>query len=214
MAKRPKARRPPHRQRRSTRSRPRKPVPRATHRRVSKKKVAAKRRSRAKRVRAPRTVSQFFKLSAFTRDKWKRLWQVLADVRKGKPEAQALADAGLTREVVHTWAPSAFRQMPSGRRIVRPNDTVFRVAYLPDPGQPDGKRPVAPADFRQAQIISEYWHAVRRWVRYGDAQALLAFQGVSVNTANGKKVALLTDRSTLRRLALAGVLSFESIYPK
>jgi len=139
--------------------------------------------------------------------------QAIGDLRAGKPETQALADAGVTKKLVQTWGAAAFRRQ-SGRLVMRSHDSLLRVLYLPDPTMPDGKREVATTDSRQATLVSEYWHAVRRWVRYGKAEGLLAFEGVLVTTASGKQVPLLTDRSKLRRLALAGVLSFESLYAK
>jgi hypothetical protein len=147
------------------------------------------------------------------RDQWKRVLQVIADQRAGKPARQALRDAHLTGPTVRQWAPSAFRKQRNGRYIVRPHDRLLRPLYLPDAAVPGGMREVTIRDSRQATVVSAYWRGVRRYLRTGESSELLAFQGQSITTGR-RVVPLLTDRAALQKLANAGVFSFETLYAK
>jgi hypothetical protein len=139
---------------------------------------------------------------------------VLSDLRAGKPARQAFRDAGLTPGVTQRLAPTAFRKLANGRVVVRPADRLLRVLYLPDDTAPGGKRELSTRDSDQSAVISEYWRAVRRYLHTGDTAGLVALRGTSVIASNGKAVPLLTDIAALRRLANAGVLTFETIYSR
>jgi len=215
MPKRNKSvRRPP---RRTAPPKKKRPTPkRATRirRRGARRNAPKRRRPRKRTAREPRTAGAYFRLSAQTRDRWARVFHVLSDLRAGKPRRQAFRDAGLTPQAAHRLAPTAFRKLPNGRIVVRPTDRLLRVLYLPDDTAPGGKREVSTRDSHQAAVISEYWRAVRRFLRTGERTGLVMLRGRSVIASNGKSVPLLTDTSALRRLANAGVLTFESIYSR
>ena len=67
-------------------------------------------------------------------------------------------------------------------------------------------------DSREASLVGEYWNAVDRYLRTGDASALLSLKKKRVKNASGKNVPLLMNLKELERLASAGVLRFESLY--
>ena len=62
--------------------------------------------------------------------------------------------------------------------------------------------------------MSHYFAALRRFLQTGDASALNAFRRTRITTADRSTVRLLTDIPALKRLANAGVLSFEAIYAR
>jgi len=152
-------------------------------------------------------------MRAATRDRYKRVLQVVSDIRAGKSETDALREAGVSRDVVRQFAAGAFRKR-AGRLVVRPHDHLLRVLYVPDETAPDGKREIAITDSEQATTVSNYWHVVYRYLRTGDGRALAAFRGVTIVTASGQRVTLVTDLKVLRRLGNAGTLSFETIYSR
>ena len=75
-----------------------------------------------------------------------------------------------------------------------------------------GPREIALRDSRQASLVGKYWSAVHRYLATGNSYQLEKFAGKHVVTAEGHRVALLTDVRDLDRLGSAGVLSFESLY--
>jgi truncated hemoglobin YjbI len=77
-----------------------------------------------------------------------------------------------------------------------------------------GLQEIATTDSRQASLLGQYWTAVERYRDTGDASALREFRGKHIIDATGKRIALLTNLAALDHLGSAGVLSFESMYPK
>jgi hypothetical protein len=98
-----------------------------------------------------------------------------------------------------------------GRRKQRLNSHRMRALIIPDH---DGLRTVSVDDSETASTIAAYSNAVQKYLRTGDASALMLFSRVSLRDADGEPIDLLTDLSTLRRLGSAGVLSFESLYAR
>lgn len=223
MPKRPKPRKVHKARKQSKRRHPTRPRP---PRKPARSKTVGKRAAKSRQRWAPRrrivsttstrirTLSQYFRMRAATRDRYKRVLQVVSDMRAGKSETDALRDAGVSRDIVRQFAASAFRKRRTGRLVIRPHDRLLRVLYVPDETAPDGKREIAIMDSEQATTVSNYWHVVYRYLRTGDGRALAAFRGVTVVTARGERVTLLTDLKVLRRLGNAGTLSFETIYSR
>jgi hypothetical protein len=77
-----------------------------------------------------------------------------------------------------------------------------------------GVREVATRDSREASKAAKYWNAVHRYLSTGDASAIRQLDGNHIVDAKGKRAQLVTDLNELYRLGSAGVLSFETIYPK
>ena len=63
-----------------------------------------------------------------------------------------------------------------------------------------------------ASRIGAYMNAVQKYLRTGDPSSLEKFQSSELVDEKGKRIKLVTDLAELRRLASAGVLSFESLY--
>jgi hypothetical protein len=59
--------------------------------------------------------------------------------------------------------------------------------------------------------LSGYWNSLHLYLQTGDRSGLEAFQGKSINSVDGP-VPLPVDGAEIKRLASAGVFSFESIY--
>ena len=77
---------------------------------------------------------------------------------------------------------------------------------------PEGPREIAIRGSRKATQVGEYWNAVHRFLETGDRSGLLKFAGKILVDADGNRLPFLTDRTQLKRLGSAGVLSFQSIY--
>jgi hypothetical protein len=77
-----------------------------------------------------------------------------------------------------------------------------------------GLREIAIRGSRQASLVSRYSNAIKRYLVSGDTSALREFESKEIETIQGRRVPLLTDRAELDRLAAAGELSYESIYAK
>jgi hypothetical protein len=77
-----------------------------------------------------------------------------------------------------------------------------------------GLREISIRDSRQASLVSRYSNAIKRYLESGDTSALREFEGKEIETIQGRRVPLLTDRAELDRLAAAGELSYETIYAK
>jgi hypothetical protein len=75
-----------------------------------------------------------------------------------------------------------------------------------------GRFTVVTRSSNQASTIGTYHNAVRAYVIRGDDSALRLFDGKSIRI-DGKDYPFLTDRKTLDRLARAGELKTNDIYP-
>jgi len=124
---------------------------------------------------------------------------------------QAAHEFELDPKLVLRLAGPALRKRANGRYTPKASDRLLRVIVIPTS---DGLSEIATRDSREASKAAKYWNAVHRYLATGDAFALPQFKGKKITDANGKRVQLVTDFNELDRLGSAGVLSFESIYPK
>jgi len=171
-----------------------------------------KHRSRPKnQLVAPRTVEEFFAMSARDQERWKNVDQIVTEVRAGASLRQASRKFGLDPRTVRRLAPSAFRKLENGRYAAKASDRLLRVLVIPTP---KGLSEIGVSHSHQATLLGKYWTAVDRYHDTGDASALRKFRGKRITDAKGKRVPLLTDLQELDRLGSAGVLSFESLYAK
>jgi hypothetical protein len=172
-----------------------------------------RRKSRSSRNKfvPPRTVEEYFAMSARDQERWKNVDQTITEVRAGASLRQASRKFGLDPRTVRRLAPSAFRKLKNGRYAAKASDRLLRVLVIPTP---KGLSEIGVSHSHQATLLGKYWTAVDRYRDTGDASALREFRGKRIVNASGKRVPLLTDPQELDRLASAGVLSFESIYAR
>jgi hypothetical protein len=74
---------------------------------------------------------------------------------------------------------------------------------------PDGPRVVIIPGRADRGRIARHWYAVDRYVDLGDFRLLQLFEGVTVRTADGERLELVTDLATIDRLAAGGELHRE-----
>jgi hypothetical protein len=178
---------------------------------IARRKRRQRPRDKTKQI-IPRTSNQFFALSKLAQDEWTRATHVISKMRADGISLRRAARAfGLRPDVVLQLASPALRKRANGRYAAKANDRLLRVLAIPTKR---GTGEIAVRDSRQATQLSEYWLAVHAYLQTGDASSIKTFRGKRITDANGKQVRLVTDLKELDRLGSAGVLSFESIYPK
>jgi hypothetical protein len=117
-------------------------------------------------------------------------------------------EALTTPRTVSRYAASALRKTDSGRFAAKPFDRLARsLRFL----TPDGQTTVTVRSSKMASRIAEYWTAVDRYLKTGNADKLKEFEGKSIR-AGKSKLLFVTDLQTLDRIASAGEVSFEDIY--
>jgi hypothetical protein len=174
-------------------------------------KHRSRRLPKYKRV-APRTAEEFFAMSKQFQDRWTRAAHVISKMRAdGVSLRRASREFGIAPRMVRRLAGPALRKRPNGRYAAKPIDRLLRVLVIPTK---QGPGEIAVRDSRQATQLADYWIAVHRYLQTGDASSIKKFRGKRVTDATGKRVRLVTDLNELDRLGSAGVLSFESIYPR
>lgn len=182
-------------------------------RRIHHAKGMAKRKRRNQRrkiaSRAPTTARQYFLLSAKQRETWDSIGHVISKIRDGMTLPKAAKEFGLDRNTVIRLGRSALRKQKNGRYVAKKTDQLLRVVNVLTT---QGRIEVATRDSRQASLVGGHWAAVQKYLQTGDDSALLRFKGKKATDARGKRYVLLTDLKELKRMASAGVLSFESIY--
>ena len=183
---------------------------RQTRRRLVKKRRSS--RPARKTHVAPRTAEQYFAKSAQFQDRWNRVAHVISKMRtEGVSLRQASREFGIDPRTVVRLGGPALRKRANGRFVAKRSDRLLRVLRIPTR---DGLREIAVRDSRQASQLAEYWAAVDRYLETGDDSALRKFRRKRITDASGARVQLLTDVDELDRLGSAGVLSFESLYPR
>jgi hypothetical protein len=125
--------------------------------------------------------------------------------------AQAAKRVGVSPKLVVRESGSSLQRLPNGRYVARATDRLLRVMRIPTV---DGIRDISLRNSKDATVIGEYWNAVHAYLAKGDIAGLDRFRDRHITTADGERITLLTDRPALDRLGSAGVLSFESPYPK
>ena len=183
------------------------------HRR--KTRPATKKRRSATRLKrkqiVPTTPDEFYAMSKQAQDQSIRVTAAVTKIRSGIPIRRAAAEFGLTGQELVRLAGTALKKGPNGVYTAKPVDRLPRVLSFLTNG---GMREIAVRDSREATKLAKYWSAVHRSAATGDASRLKRFRGKYVTDARGVRHALLTDIVAINRLANAGVLSFESLYPK
>jgi hypothetical protein len=161
---------------------------------------------------APRNAEEFFAKPKPFQDRWTRATHVISKMRADSISLQRAARAfGLRPDAVLRLAGPALRKRANGRYAAKASDRLLRVLAIPTK---QGPGEIALRDSRQATLLAEYWIAVHAYLQTGDASSIKKFRAKRITDANGKRVRLMTDLNELDRLGSAGVLSFESIYPK
>jgi hypothetical protein len=188
---------------------------------LKKRKGARKRKNRtaitrspARRTsrRTPRTANELFALPDREREQWEQITRLVSRMRdEGVSLRRAARDAQVSPRTAIRLAGSALRKTKHGRYAASSRDRLLRVLVIPTE---DGSREIALRDSRQASEVSRYFATLGRLVHGQDASALRTFRRARLKTLDGETVRLLTDVDALKRLANAGVLSFESIYAR
>jgi hypothetical protein len=159
----------------------------------------------------PRTVEEFFALSERDQERWRNVGHAVTEVRTGASLSKASRKFDLNPREVRQLAPSALRKLRNGRWVAKAHDRLLRVLAIPTR---KGLSEIGVRDSRQASLLGRYWNAVDRYRDTGDSSVLREFRGKYIIDASGKRAALLTDLRELDRLGSAGVLSFETLYPR
>ena len=181
----------------------------------TRRKVGKKHRSSqsARKVVPPRTVEEFFAMPGSIQETW---IGVANTVSKMRADGVSLPKASNEFEVaprsVIRLGGSALRKLKNGQYTAKSHDRLLRVVVVISKRK--GLLEIATRDSRQASKAGKHSAAVERYLETGDASALAKFRGKHIVDANGQRVALLTDLRELDRLGSAGVLSFESLYPR
>ncbi len=145
----------------------------------------------------------------FARPAYQRALEGLDHMRDGSSLLNAAREAGTTPPTVLKYAGRALRKSPTGGWRARASDRLPRIMKAL---APEGEVRILVPDSKQATLISRYGDAVKRW-RRGDRRALDRFKGQTVTTVDGRRVSLVTDEATLRRLSDAGELrDIDDIY--
>ena len=162
-------------------------------------------------IRGPQTVEEFFAISESDRERWKNVGRTATEMRKGTSLSRASRKFGLSPSMMLELGGSALRKGNNGRWVAKKHDRLLRVLVVPSR---KGLTEIGTLDSRQASLLGNYWIAVDRYREIGDTSIRREFRGKYVIDANGKRIRLLTDLRALDRLESAGVLSFESFYPR
>ena len=175
-----------------------------------------KRRNRSVRRRNRqlhvKTADDFFAQPDAEQEKWNRVLRVIAKMRtEGLSLKKAAKEAGVSPRTVAKRAGRAIKKGENGRYAVSKRDSLLRVVQVPTS---DGSRDIALRNSRQASTLAQYWDAVQKYLRTGDATRIEKFRDKQIKDANGNPVELITDLRELNRLGSAGVLSFESLYSR
>jgi hypothetical protein len=161
-------------------------------------------------MREPQTAKELFAKPRKFQTLWNRVTQVPAEMRStGATLREGARRFGLTPEVVIDTIPSAFRKARNGRYEVKPSDNLLRVLLIPSS---KGLREIVVQGSREASIVGEYWSAVEKFLKRGDASAVRKVSRKTVTDASGERIRLLTNLDELEHQASAGVLHFESLY--
>lgn len=162
--------------------------------------------------RAPRTPQHYDALRPGEQRRYDAALRAVSRMRQdGVSLSVAARDAGVSARTIQRFVGSTLRRSASGRYVVAPRDTLLRIMVIPSAR---GPAEITIKNSRSAQLLSEYWNAVQRFLETGDPALLQKFRGKSIVDTNGVRVPLLTDLTELERLGNAGVLTFESIYAR
>ncbi len=145
----------------------------------------------------------------FTRPGYLRALEAVDSMREGRSLQFATQGAATTPGTVRKYTGRTLYKTPTGEWRARSSDRLPRVMRTL---APEGEVRVLVTDSRQASLLSRYGHAVNQW-RLGERPSFDRFRGQTVMTVDGKRVPLVTDEITLRRLSDAGELvDIDDIY--
>lgn len=146
----------------------------------------------------------------FSRPAYQRALESQDYMRDGRSLRDAAREADTTPATVLKYAGRALRKAPTGEWRARSSDRLPRVMRAL---APEGEVRILVTDSKQASVISRYGHAVKRWREAGDRRDLDRFREQTVTTVDGRRVPLVTDETTLRRLSDAGeFIDIDDIY--
>lgn len=130
-------------------------------------------------------------------------------MRDGLSLQAAAREAGTSPATVLRYVGAALRRTDEGWAAAPTDEFDRRLRFV----FPDGSDFVTVRGSDRGSLISDYWHALGRFVEFGDYSELRKFAGKSVVDVNGKRHLFVTDRATLRPLIRTGQVSgFNSIY--
>lgn len=145
----------------------------------------------------------------FSRPAYQRSLEALDYLRDGLTMREAAKNAQTSSGTVIKNVGPVLQRGPAGEWRARSSDRLPRIMKAL---APEGEVRVLVTDSKQASLISRYGHTVKRW-RLGDRPDLEQFKGQTVTTVDGRRVPLVTDEPTLRRLADAGeFVDMDDIY--
>lgn len=185
------------------------------HRRSSRSntstKVDPRESGSGKRSSRPRSLKQYLTMPRASQEKWDRMGHVLTKMQTDEISLRTAArEIGLSQKTVLRLAGSALRKRANGKYAVNKSEKVLRVLVIPT--TPEGLQPIAVRGFAAASEIGKFDSAVHIYLNTGDDSKLKRFRRLKLKDANGDRIRFLTDKAELKRLGLAGELSFESLY--
>lgn len=123
--------------------------------------------------------------------------------------AEATDLAGTTRRTMLKYVHWALEKDQSGECGTTPWDRIpRRMRFL----TPSGQIVLFVKDSRSAEKVGRYANAVKQFLQTGDASGLREFRS-EVIQVNGVEHEFVTSTRVLRRLARAGEVRFEDLYP-
>lgn len=168
--------------------------------------------SAGKRRSMPRTATQYQALPKSSKRTLERVLDAIKVMRNDKKSlTEASRDAGTTPKSIRRWASAALKKTADGRYTAKRTDNVLRPLRI---YASDGQQEIIVRGFRNASQVGKYSAAVDRFIATGDASRLAVFEGKFIKDADGKEIPFLTDRTALKKLGSAGLLSFESLYSR
>ena len=136
-----------------------------------------------------------------------RTIEALHLMRDGRSLTAAAQRARTTLRTVRKYAGQALSQL-EGRYVADPTDRLRRVMRVLTPR---GLEAVPIQRSGTASRLAQYWAAVDRYLKTGDANRLLRFRGRSFR-AQKRTYPFLTDLPLVERLAAVGEVRFEDLY--
>jgi hypothetical protein len=183
--------------------------PKATKRAVRRAQARPQTRRTRKRVPTKRPPERAGSKQASSRRPKRRVLDAVAKMRKGKSLTRAARSAHTTRTTVRKYASKVLKPIESGRYRVKASDSLSReLRFL----SRDGIVIAKVRSSREASEIASYWNAVDHYLRTGSIERLADYRGSTVRVGR-KRMPFITDPATLERLAHAGEVRFEDLYP-
>lgn len=137
---------------------------------------------------------------------YNRALHVLARMRRtGASLTAAAREEHIDPRTVRKYLGADIKRLANGRGIqTTKGDRRRRDMLIPTTL---GTSPIAVRGSKQATLLGRYMSAVGKYLRTGDADGLVEFQGLSISNQ-----VLITDPETLSALAQAGALQLDEIY--